>query len=122
MKKLETKIEKVQRERAELITQVAIAEKGANLLKIEGTSTFVELIEEWIKYIEQVLLNLDPLDEHFQLRYSASKETKDFLVAQLQGLQNADKNLLQLQQTLKQTEIELRKQIQIVKKAEQNRF
>ena len=122
MKKLETKIEKAQRERDELVSQVGMAEKGANLLKNPDSIVFVELIAAWIKHFENRLNNFNPLDEHFQVEYSSSKETKDFLSARLDALRDADDNLLRLQVALRESEIELKKQVKIVKNAEQSRF
>jgi len=118
----ETKIKKIQRDRDELVAQIAIAEKAASLLRIPDIDVFVELIKEWIKYSERILLNLNPLDEHFQLMYNGNKEVKDFLFARLDGLRNADESLVKTQNELREKEIELNKQIQVVKKAEQSRF
>lgn len=122
MNGIETKTKKIERERDALVLQVSGAEKAVSLLRFSGADTFMELIEEWIKYIEQTLLKLDPLDKNFQLNYSAGKEMRDFLSARLGGLRDADETLLQFQKSLRQKESELTKAVQTAKKAEENRF
>ena len=122
MNGVETKTKKIERERDALVLQVSGAVKAVSLLRFSGADTFMGLIEEWIKYIEQTLLKLDPLDKNFQLNYSAGKEMRDFLSARLGGLRDADETLLQFQKLLRQKESELTKTVQTAKKAEENRF
>lgn len=122
MNHTETKLEKIQRERNELVIQVTIVEKAVSLLRNSGANAFIELVKEWVKYIEQTLITLDPLDKNFQLEYNGKKETRDFLCARLEGLDRADENLIGVQKSLQKKEIELKKQSQIIKETEQNRF
>ena len=122
MNHTETKLEKIQRERNELVIQVTIVEKAVSLLRNSGANAFIELVKEWVKYIEQTLITLDPLDKNFQLEYNGKKETRDFLCARLEGLDRVDENLIGVQKSLQKKEIELKKQSQIIKETEQNRF
>jgi len=122
MKPVETKLKKSERERDELLLQVVAAEKAVVLLKIPGANEFIELVKEWVNYQNKVLQTLDPLDENLQLRYYAAKETKDFLSARVNGMSNAEKNLLKLQVILRDAEIELKKQRGAVREAEKNQY
>ena len=122
MKQNETKMERAIKDRNEVAERIVIAEKSASLLALSGANVFIELLNEWVKYFENRLNSLDPLDEHLQLSYIGNRTANDFLKARLWGLQNADKELLRLQGVLLQAELELKKQVKAAKQAEQNAF